>query len=55
MKTICNIYQDLLPLVEDGVASEESIAYVEQHRLECSRCSTNDALYAALPEENKVL
>lgn len=38
MKMHCNIIQDLIPLVNDGVASEESKQLVIEHCKECKIC-----------------
>ena len=38
MKPTCDIIQDLLPLVQDGVASEDSIRLVESHIKDCKMC-----------------
>ncbi len=37
--TECNIVRDLMPLVIDGAASEESICLVEQHVAACVPCA----------------
>lgn len=39
MKINCNIIQDLIPLVNDGVASQESEQLVLTHCQECEECS----------------
>ena len=39
MKTKCNVAKDLMPLVIDGVASEESQQYVDEHIAECTECA----------------
>ena len=39
MKTECNVARDLMPLVLDGAASEESGALVREHIAECSSCA----------------
>ncbi len=39
MKLSCQIVQDLLPLYEDGVCSEESCEAVQEHLCECEQCS----------------
>lgn len=39
MKNKCNIAKDLMPLVIDGVASEESKQYVDEHIAECTECA----------------
>ncbi|MDO5425557.1 MAG: zf-HC2 domain-containing protein [Eubacteriales bacterium] len=37
-KISCGILEDLLPLVEDGVAGEESVQAVKRHLAECPEC-----------------
>lgn len=39
MKHECNVARDLMPLCIDGVASEESKQYVEEHIAECTECA----------------
>lgn len=39
MKNECNVAKDLMPLVIDGVASEESKQYVNEHVAECTECA----------------
>lgn len=39
MKNKCNIAKDLMPLCIDGVASEESQQYVDEHIAECTECA----------------
>ena len=39
MKNICDIVQDLLPLYLDGICSEGSCEFVEEHISECEKCS----------------
>lgn len=34
----CDVYQDLIPLVNDGVASEDTCRLVEEHLKECEAC-----------------
>lgn len=34
----CKIIEDLLPLIEDGVASEESVEFVKNHMENCQSC-----------------
>lgn len=34
----CNIIQDILPLYIDGIASEDSAAYIEEHITKCEKC-----------------
>ena len=38
MNIKCEVIRDLLPLYVDGVASEESIALIEEHLRECDDC-----------------
>lgn len=40
MKNECNVARDLMPLVIDGVASEESQKYVDEHIAECTDCTS---------------
>lgn len=40
MKMNCNIIQDLIPLVNDGVASQDSEQLVLEHCQECEECSS---------------
>ncbi|HJB26234.1 MAG TPA: hypothetical protein H9662_06445 [Firmicutes bacterium] len=47
MNTNCNIIQDLIPLVKDGVASNESRELVFQHIEKCETCKN---LYDSLPD-----
>ena len=37
-KISCDIYMDLIPLVIDGVSSEDSKKLVEEHIQDCERC-----------------
>ena len=39
MKSKCNVAKDLMPLCIDGVASEESQQYVDDHIAECTECA----------------
>ncbi len=48
MKNECNVVRDLMPLVIDGVASEESAAYVEAHVTKCPPCAE---IYAGMKAE----
>lgn len=53
MKIACNIILDLIPLVKDHVASEDSIRLVSEHLKSCESCLLefeNDAL----PKETKI-
>ena len=50
MKNNCNVARDLMPLVIDGVASEESQQYVDEHIAECTECAlTYGAMKVELP------
>lgn len=53
MKVACQIIEDLIPLVIDGIASEESKQLVLQHINECEACA---ALYDEMsqPSLNKM-
>mgnify|MGYP002547768194 CR=1 FL=1 len=46
MKENCEVIRDLLPLVQDGVASEASCRMVQEHLEECEACRT----FCILPE-----
>ena len=49
-KSKCNVAKDLMPLVIDGVASEESQQYVDDHIAECTECAlTYGAMKVELP------
>ena len=51
-KNDCNIIRDLMPLVLDRVASNESREAVETHILSCEECRKQyDAMMSDLPEE----
>lgn len=45
----CEVCMDLLPLVQDGVASRDSVGAVEAHVAACQHC--RDALHGALPPQ----
>ncbi|MDD3192378.1 MAG: zf-HC2 domain-containing protein [Oscillospiraceae bacterium] len=51
MKETCGVVQDLLPLVQDGVASEESCRLVREHLAECTDCQMLSAAPVKLPDE----
>lgn len=54
MKNECNVAKDLMPLVIDGVASEESKRYVDEHIAECTECAlTYGAMRVELPRANQ--
>ena len=48
-KISCDMCKDLLPLVKDGIASEDSCLAVEEHVKECEECKK---LYKVDTEEN---
>lgn len=54
MKSKCNVAKDLMPLCIDGVASEESQQYVDDHIAECTECAqTYGAMKVELPRANQ--
>ena len=54
MKNKCNVARDLMPLVIDGVASEDSQQYVDEHIAECTECAmTYGAMRVELPRANQ--
>ncbi len=54
MTNNCNVARDLMPLVIDGVASEESQQYVDEHIAECTECAlTYGAMKVELPRTNQ--
>lgn len=54
MTNKCNVARDLMPLVIDGVASEESQQYVDEHIAECTECAlTYGAMRVELPRANQ--
>lgn len=53
-KNDCNIIRDLMPLVIDGVASEESRKLVNEHIVGCETCSQQySAMRAEMPRESQ--
>lgn len=44
MKTSCQITKDLLPLVVDEIASDDTRTYVEEHLSDCPNCQKHFAL-----------
>lgn len=38
MNLSCKVIQDLIPLYQDGICSEESKALVEEHLAQCENC-----------------
>ena len=54
MTNNCNVARDLMPLVIDGVASEESQQYVDEHIAECTECAlTYGAMRVELPRASQ--
>lgn len=54
MKSKCNVAKDLMPLCIDGVASEESQQYVDDHIAECTECALiYGAMRVELPRANE--
>ena len=47
----CEICKDLMPLVKDGIASEDSKIAVEEHIVECETCK---ALYDSSVQDSVV-
>lgn len=45
MKVTCDVILDLIPLVKDGVASEDSTNLVQQHIQECQSCQEEYDLF----------
>jgi len=62
MKNMCNIIRDLLPLYAEGIASADTVAFVEDHLGRCAQCRAalddmkmpNDAEHSAsdLPDSS---
>ena len=53
-KNECNVIRDLMPLVLDRVASDESRALVEEHMNSCEECRKQyEEMKAELPEETR--
>ena len=53
-KNDCNVVRDLMPLVLDRVASDESRALVEEHMDSCEECRKQyEEMKAELPEETR--
>ena len=54
-KNECNVVRDLMPLVLDRVASDESRELIEEHIASCEECRKQyDEMRSALPEETRV-
>ncbi len=47
MKISCDVVLDLIPLVKDGVASEDSIIIVNEHIKACESCKTEFEAFQA--------
>ena len=47
MNAPCNVILDLIPLVKDNVASEESIKLVQEHLNSCENCKLEFESYAS--------
>ena len=48
----CEVIRDLLPLVQDGVASEESCRVVQEHLRQCEHCRQAQPPISEQPEES---
>ena len=53
IKITCDICMDLLPLVQDNVASADSITIVKQHLETCSECRAMFEGQIPIPSNNK--
>ena len=51
----CDMCMDLMPLVQDGVASEDSILAVEEHIRKCSTCRAMFEGTVSIPTSNEIL
>ena len=51
MKISCEVIQDLLPLVQDQVASEASCVLVQEHLQTCEACRNRQLQKDAAPEQ----
>ena len=38
MNSLCNIVRDLLPLYAEGIASNDTVSFVEEHLVDCPAC-----------------
>lgn len=54
-KIPCAVYNDLLPLVTEGLASDESRILVEEHQKTCPNCSLNQTNDIYQMNENNIL
>jgi hypothetical protein len=55
MKYDCDVIKDLLPLYEDGVASEKSKSIVEEHFSECSSCKNYFSIIRHATEQSGIM
>lgn len=59
MKISCDIIADLVPLVMDGVASEDTVGLVTEHLKSCEKCKgeyeNNIVLHKIEPNDKKVV
>lgn len=53
-KVSCAVIQDLLPLVEDGIASAESVQLVTEHLNQCPHCNHELQLVKA-PSDERII
>jgi len=51
----CNVILDLIPLVKDGVASNESTLFVNEHVKQCATCKTELDAFEAIKIESLIL
>lgn len=49
----CNLVQDLLPIHIDGIASEETNIYVEEHLAKCESCSKEYKKLCKIPKNKE--
>lgn len=52
IKITCDMCMDLMPLVQDGVASEDSIVAVEQHIKTCPECKSVFERQVPIPSDS---
>lgn len=53
-KVSCAVIQDLLPLVEDGIASAESVQLVKEHLSQCTICNHELQIIQA-PSDERII
>lgn len=51
----CAVYEDLLPLVQDGLASVESKILVEEHEKTCPNCGASKVDTSTKMDETRIL